>query len=184
VYGLLKLMPRIWRPWSDSMSWRWYCSFLHPSKDFSLSIHTWWSGDVIWRTGKKNFNAVSPQPRAALGVVSTLPAAFPLPKLNRSFRVYHISFYWMNIQVDTTSSNLASAMLNSKIRPRAVAGYGVKTPHPSPTNYVTRSPGCLYNILARLLSNQFQGFYLGLLMDYISAYRQHHNCEIQYHYCD
>ena len=40
----------------------------------------------------------------------------------------------MNIQVDSTSSNLASVMLNSKIRPRAVVGYG-------PPNYVSRSPG-------------------------------------------
>ena len=47
----------------------------------------------------------------------------------------------MNIQVDPTSSNLASAMLNSKIRPRAVVGYGIKIFHPSPPNYVTRSPG-------------------------------------------
>ena len=47
----------------------------------------------------------------------------------------------MNIQVDPTRSNLASAMLNSKIRPRAVVGYGVKIFHPSPPNYVTRSPG-------------------------------------------
>ena len=47
----------------------------------------------------------------------------------------------MNIQVDPTSSNLASAMLNSKIRPRAVVGYGVQIFHPSPPNYVTRSPG-------------------------------------------
>ena len=47
----------------------------------------------------------------------------------------------MNIQVDPTSSNLASAMLNSKIRPHAVVGYGVKIFHPSPPNYVTRSPG-------------------------------------------
>ncbi|XP_074617004.1 uncharacterized protein LOC141876348 [Acropora palmata] len=47
----------------------------------------------------------------------------------------------MNIQVHPTSSNLASAMLNSKIRPRAVVGYGVKIFHPSPPNYVTRSPG-------------------------------------------
>jgi len=47
----------------------------------------------------------------------------------------------MNIQVDPTSSNLASAMLNSKIRPRAVVGYGTKIFHPGPPNYVTRSPG-------------------------------------------
>ena len=47
----------------------------------------------------------------------------------------------MNIQVDPTSSNLAFAMLNSKIRPRAVVGYGVKIFDPSPPNYVTRSPG-------------------------------------------
>ena len=32
-------------------------------------------------------------------------------------------------------------MLNSKIRPRAVVGYGVKIFLPSPPNYVTRSPG-------------------------------------------
>ena len=32
-------------------------------------------------------------------------------------------------------------MLNSKIRPRAVVGYGVKIFLPSPLNYVTRSPG-------------------------------------------
>ena len=47
----------------------------------------------------------------------------------------------MNIQVDPTRSNLASAMLNSKIRPRAVVGYGVKIFRPSPLNYVTRSSG-------------------------------------------
>ena len=47
----------------------------------------------------------------------------------------------MNNQVDATSSNLASALLNSKIRPREVVGYGVKIFHPSPSNYVTRSPG-------------------------------------------
>ena len=47
----------------------------------------------------------------------------------------------MNIQVDPTSSNLAFAMLNSKIRPRAVVGYGVKIFHPIPPNYVTKSPG-------------------------------------------
>ena len=34
-------------------------------------------------------------------------------------------------------------MLNSKIRPRAVVGYGVKIFHPSPPNYVTRSSGYL-----------------------------------------
>ena len=47
----------------------------------------------------------------------------------------------MDVQVYTTTSNLASAMLNSKIRPRAVVGYGVKIFRPSPPNYVTRSPG-------------------------------------------
>ena len=41
----------------------------------------------------------------------------------------------MNIQVEPTRSNLASAMLNSKIRPRAVVGYGVKIVLPSPPNY-------------------------------------------------
>ena len=47
----------------------------------------------------------------------------------------------MNIQVDPTGSNLASATLNLNIRPRAVVGYGVKIFLPSPPNYVTRSPG-------------------------------------------
>ena len=58
----------------------------------------------------------------------------------------------MNIQVHPTSSNLASAMLNSKIRPRAVVGYGVKIFHPSPPNYVTRSPGECYQRAASVYS--------------------------------
>ena len=49
----------------------------------------------------------------------------------------------MNIEVDPTRSKLASAMLNSKIRPRAVVRYGVKIFFPSPPNYVTRSPGIM-----------------------------------------
>ena len=52
----------------------------------------------------------------------------------------------MNIQVDPTSSHLAFSMLNSKIRPRAVVGYGVKIFHPGPPNYVTRSPGYRWEI--------------------------------------
>ena len=36
-------------------------------------------------------------------------------------------------------------MLNSKIRSRAVVGYGIKIFHPSPPNYVTRSPGVRAN---------------------------------------
>ena len=71
----------------------------------------------------------------------------------------------MNIQVDPTSSNLASAMLNSKIRPRAVEGYGVKIFHPSPPNYVTRKR--MYKLvereafidLVRVMGARFQGFY-------------------------
>jgi len=47
----------------------------------------------------------------------------------------------MNIQVDPTSSNLASAILNSKIRPRVIVGCGVETFHPGAPNCVTRSPG-------------------------------------------
>ena len=62
----------------------------------------------------------------------------------------------MNIQVDPTSSNLASAMLNSKIRPRAVVGYGVKIFHLSPPNYVTRSPG--RELLMVKLLEQGHGF--------------------------
>ena len=74
----------------------------------------------------------------------------------------------MNIQVDPTSSNLASAMLNSKIRPRAVVGYGVKIFHPSPPNYVTRSPGTVLRTerkmarrFAKVLEEEIQeAFYL------------------------
>jgi len=47
----------------------------------------------------------------------------------------------MNIQVDATSSNLASATLNSKIRLHVVVGCGVEVFHSSPPNCVTRSPG-------------------------------------------
>ena len=64
----------------------------------------------------------------------------------------------MNIQVDLTSSNLASAMFNSKIMPRAVVGYGVKIFHPSPPNYVTRSPRYIFifkYLLCVLTQNQF-----------------------------
>ena len=50
----------------------------------------------------------------------------------------------MNIQVDPTRSNLASAMLNSKIRLRAVVGYGVKIFLPSPLSYITRLPGDIF----------------------------------------
>ena len=59
----------------------------------------------------------------------------------------------MNIQVDPTSSNLASAMLNSKIRPRAIVGYGVKIFHPSPPNYVTRSPGKVVDLYSHKMFN-------------------------------
>ena len=52
------------------------------------------------------------------------------------------SLKW-SLRIDPKSSNLASATLNSKIRPRAVVGYGVKIFHPSPPNYVTRSPGTI-----------------------------------------
>ena len=98
----------------------------------------WWRNLEDW---EEKFERRIPQPRVASGVVCKLPAAFPSPKLNKSFRVYHISCYWINIQVDSTSSNLASAMLNLKIKPRRAVGYGVKIFHPSPPNYVTRSPG-------------------------------------------
>ena len=113
----------------------------HEMKEVSL-LSIWWRNLEDW---EEQFKHRIPQSRANWGVVSKVPAAFPSSKLNRSFRVYHISCYWMNIQVDSTSSNLASAMLNSKIRPRAVVGYGVKIFYPSPPNYVTRSPGEWYS---------------------------------------
>ena len=49
----------------------------------------WWCNLEDW---EEKFSRRIPQPRAALGVVSKLPAAFPSPKLNRSFRVYHNIF--------------------------------------------------------------------------------------------
>ena len=51
-------------------------------------------------------------------------------------------------------------MLNSKIGPRAVVGYGVKIFHPSPPNYVTRSPGKLSqkgeNSATRFITSQYR----------------------------
>ena len=61
----------------------------------------------------------------------------------------------MNIQVDPTSSNLASTMLNAKIRPRAVVGYGVKIFLPSPPNYVSRSPECACEFIGLLMTFPF-----------------------------
>ena len=101
-----------------------------------------WSGVVIWRTGKKNFNAVSHNRARPYWCCFQTPCSISIAKTQQI-----ISCYWKNIQVDPTSSNLASAMLNSKIRPRAVVRYSVKIFHPSPPNYVTRSPGVINIIL-------------------------------------
>ena len=78
----------------------------------------------------------------------------------------------MNIQVNSTSSNLASAMLNSKIRPRAVVGYGVKTFHPSPPNYVTRSPGMYW--LSRTPCNTFKTESLLKIVEWLSVITVRH----------
>ena len=137
----LCLAKSMWEEKFFSLSW---CStFQHGLKEFFANCKKG-TANRIQRTclsekSKHHWNCSFSW--GGLGVVSKLPAAFPSPKLNRSFRVYHISCYWMHIQVDPTSSNLASAMLNSKIRPRAVVGYGGKIFHPSPPNYVTTSPG-------------------------------------------
>ena len=64
----------------------------------------------------------------------------------------------MNIQVDPTSSNLASAMLNLKVRPRAVVGYGVKIFHPSPPNYDSRSPVYIYLLQLMKIGNAYNIF--------------------------
>ena len=68
---------------------------------WSASQVIWWRNLEDW---EENFYRRIPQPRAALGVVSKLPAVLPSPKLNRSFRVSHISCYWMNIQEPTRSN--------------------------------------------------------------------------------
>ena len=74
----------------------------------------------------------------------------------------------MNIQVDPTSSNFACAMLNSKIRPRAVVGYGVKIFHPSPPNYVTRSPGCV--LIGERLKKPKDGQCVGFVFSFIKSF--------------
>ena len=71
----------------------------------------------------------------------------------------------MNNQVDPTSSNLASAMLNSKIRPREVVGYGVKIFHPSPPNYVTRSPDSIKGSILTSYLHSSNEHHLGLKSD-------------------
>ena len=101
-----------------------------------------WSGDVIRRTGEKNFNAVShnrAQPyflfqRGRSEVISRrfpIECSFSNRKCGR-----HVMICWV----------LAMAILQGvwkqHLRPRAVVGYGVKIFLPSPPNYVTRSPGC------------------------------------------
>ena len=64
----------------------------------------------------------------------------------------------MNIQVDPTSSNLASAMLNSKIRPRAVVGTALKFFIPvlritSPDHLVRTSRESRTNKLERFITD-------------------------------
>ena len=61
--------------------------------------------------------------------------------LLRILKFLNITFLIARFCIPDELYNLASAMLNSKIRPRAVVGYGVKIFHPSLPNYVTRSPG-------------------------------------------
>ena len=87
----------------------------------------------------------------------------------------------MNIQVDPMSSNLASAMLNLKIRPRVVVGYGVKIFHPSPPNYVTRSPGndgiyIFSNLVSRMYSTVAKGIESSCKFFFLDTDVQNNGC--------
>ena len=86
----------------------------------------------------------------------------------------------MNIQVDPSRSNLASAMLNSKIRPRAGVGYGVKIFLPSYPSYVTRSPGSeeqVFPLRQGLLVQPV--FEPGIFRTVISRFANQLSCELQ-----
>ena len=115
--------------------------FLYSWKKGKTSFQViWWRNLEDW---EEKFKRRIPQPRAALGVqCSQTPCSISIAKTQQ---IIPCLPHFLNIQVHPTSSNLASAsaMLNWKIRPRAVVGYGVKIFHPGPPNYVTRSPGCL-----------------------------------------
>ena len=97
---------------------------------------TRWSGDVIRKTGMKNFNAVSHnRARPYFRIQHRKGEA-------RARRVYS--------NVHPVTGNVVDAEWSVEFwrwkwiqhpRPRAVVGYGVKIFLPSPPNYVTRSPG-------------------------------------------
>ena len=121
----------------------WPFSFLcvNFSYNLALSYITRWSGDVIRRTGMKNFNAVSHN------------RARPYFRIQhgrgdvRARRVYlNVHSVTENV-VDTEWSvefwrwKYCREFGKQHLRPRAVVGYGVKIFLPSPPNYVTRSPG-------------------------------------------
>ena len=66
----------------------------------------------------------------------------------------------MNIQVDPTSSNLASAMLNSKIRPRAVVGN-----FSSQSSELRHQITCIFNLLKAREKSRVHG---GIGFDFAS----------------
>ena len=100
-----------------------------------------WSGDVIRRTGMKNFNAVSHN--------------FPIQHRSRGRGEVRARQVYLNVhsvtgnEVDTEWSvefwrwKCCREFGNTEhLRPRAVVGYGVNFFLHSPPNCVTRSPGC------------------------------------------
>ena len=111
---------------------------LHKTSSLAISR---WSGDVIRRTGEKNFNAVShnrarPYFLFQHGRGEVISWRFPLEcSFSNRKCGRHVMICWV----------LAMAILQGvwkqHLRPRAVVGYGVKIFLPSPPNYVTRSPG-------------------------------------------
>ena len=101
---------------------------------------TRWSGDVIQRTGMKNFKAISHN------------------RARPYFRIQHrrgeVRARRVYLNVHSATGNVVDTEwsvefrrwkccreFGNHLKPRAVVGYGVKIFLPSPPNYVTRSPG-------------------------------------------
>ena len=67
-----------------------FCEVSACQGDTLCCIHTRWSGDVIWRTGKKNFNAVA-------GVLSS--DLFRFPSFQRVLQTFFI-YAWCRIAIN------------------------------------------------------------------------------------
>ena len=113
-----------------------------------------WSGDVIWRTGMKNFNAVSHN-RVRLyfwiqhgrGEVTARRVYLNVHSVSNRKCGRHGMICWV------LAMEILQGVWKQHLRPRAIVGYGVNFFLPSPPNYVTRSPGTSpHNLQLPLLS--------------------------------